>query len=337
MKLHLTESQFLIALCTGVGALIVIASVCWYLTTTKPKTRTITVHDPLGFDIELWTQSFGSRKKPAVLLIHGAGSLSSFWPEHFCKAIAAQGYFVIRYDQRDSGYSSHFTKAASIADDGPYIFDNLTQDAITILDTYNIKKASVIGHSLGGCLAYHLITTHPERFTSAISISASPGLHPETIEYYHLPNGDKDTIRIMYSNNPIGDFSRDYPAWLRTWTALHGELPIEDDRARAYTQALYRDPKKRPGSARNHFATLLTMPIDMPEKLKTITLPVLIIHGEKDTLLPAEHGQIAHSLIPGSEYKELKRAGHMFFNKQLWDTLTADTIEFLNKNKITTK
>lgn len=336
MELSLTESPYFIALCAA-AAVLCVSSAYWYLGGTKPKIKIVTKHDPLGFDIKLWTQSFGSRKKPAILLIHGAGSLADFWPESFCKAVAASGYYVIRYDQRDSGRSSHFTKTASIADEGPYTFDDLANDALTILNAYGIKQASVIGHSLGGNIAYRLITTHPERFNNAITISSGPSLRPETLATFHLPHGDKETIRIMFSNNPIGDFSRDYPAWLRTWTALHGELPLEDDRARAYTQALYQDSKKRPGAARNHMATFLTMPLDMPDHLKTITMPVLIIHGEKDTLLPLEHGQFAHKLIPGSEFKELKRAGHMFFNKHLWDTITETVIEFLNAHKAVKK
>lgn len=332
MHLHLTESQFITGIIATSIASLCLYAVTRYFTTGKPRTKIIVRHDSLGFDIELYTQTFGSRKKPAVLLIHGAGSVSAFWPDHFCNTLASAGYFVIRYDQRDSGFSSQFTKTSSIAEEGPYTFDDLAQDAITILNAYDIKHASIIGHSLGGYLTYHLMTQYPERFTSAISISAGPGLRPEIIERLNLPMGDKETERIMYSNHPIGDFSRDYPAWMRTWTALHGELPIEDDRARSYTQEFYKRNTRRPGAARNHFATFLTMPLNLPENLKTISIPVLVIHGEKDTLIPVEHGQMAHALIAGSEFKELKRAGHMFFNTQLWDSITQTIVEFLNKH-----
>lgn len=333
MQLHLTESQFIIGISITVFVSISVYVITRFFNTGKPRTKVITRHDPLGFDVELHTQTFGSRKKPAVLLIHGAGSVAAFWPQHFCNALAASGYFVIRYDQRDSGSSSQFPKTTSVAEEGPYTFDDLAQDAITILDAYDIKRASVIGHSLGGYLVYYLITKYSERFTSAVSISAGPSLRPESIIQLKLPMGDKETERIMYSNHPIGDFSRDYPAWMRTWTALHGELPIEDDRARSYTQEFYKHKHRRPGAARNHFSTFLTMPLSMPEDLKTVSLPVLVIHGEKDTLLPVEHAQKAHVLIPNSELKELKRAGHMFFNTQLWDSITQTIIEFLNKHK----
>ncbi len=333
MKLHLTEEQFITGIIITAVSIAVITLIFWYHNSTKPRTKIITRHDPLGFEVDLWTQTFGSSKKPAVLLIHGAGSVSAFWPDHFCLALAQAGYFVIRYDQRDSGYSSQFAQTGSIAEDGPYTFDDLAHDALAILDSYCIQKASIIGHSLGGFLAYHLAAQYPQRCTNIIVIAAGPGLRPEIMAHYKLPNTDPETLKVLYSNHPIGDFSRDYPGWLRSWTILHGELPIEDDRARAYTKELYSRRTKKPGTARNHFATFLTMPLNFPENLSRITMPVLIIHGEKDALIPQQHGLTAHQLIPGSEWKELKRAGHMFFNTQLWDTITQTVIEFLNKHK----
>ena len=95
-------------------------------------------------DLELWTESFGKPDDPAVLLIMGAWNQGIVWPDEFCFDIAQHGYYVIRYDHRDTGQSS-FVDYRAI----PYDLDAMARDAVAVLNAYSIRKAHVIGMSLG--------------------------------------------------------------------------------------------------------------------------------------------------------------------------------------------
>ena len=76
-----------------------------------------------------------------------------WWPEDFCKRIADEGRYVIRYDNRDTGLSTTYTPGKP-----PYTFDDMADDAIRVLDGYGIAKAHVVGMSLGGMIG-QLVST----------------------------------------------------------------------------------------------------------------------------------------------------------------------------------
>ena len=97
--------------------------------------------------IEIATQAFGDAAHPAVLLIMGAMASMLWWPEDFCKRIADERRYVIRYDNRDTGLSTTCTPGKP-----PYTFDDMADDAIRVLDGYEISKAHIVGMSLGGMI-----------------------------------------------------------------------------------------------------------------------------------------------------------------------------------------
>ena len=98
--------------------------------------------------LEFWTESFGKKENPALLLIMGSGSQGIQWPQKFCEQLANKGYFVIRYDHRDVGLSSTIDYQKT-----PYTLLDMGKDAISILDSYGIKKAHIVGFSMGGPIA----------------------------------------------------------------------------------------------------------------------------------------------------------------------------------------
>ncbi|MCK4870692.1 MAG: alpha/beta fold hydrolase, partial [Gammaproteobacteria bacterium] len=171
--------------------------------------------------VELWTESFGSEDRECILLIAGAQAPSTFWPDLFCKELARLSYFVIRYDHRDIGYSTHFPVAKSDAvkhsgdvHAGPYDVFALVDDALAILDGYGVKKAHVVGHSMGGFIAELLILRHADRMHSATIMSA--GSPPIMHERHKLLAASQKTRDVLLSNKPTGDFAKDLPGWLNS-------------------------------------------------------------------------------------------------------------------------
>lgn len=110
--------------------------------------------------VRLWSEVRGGLRDSTLLLIMGAGASGLGWPEGLVDALAVR-HRVIRYDHRDTGRSS------SSFGTHPYRIVDLASDAIAVLDAYEVERAHIVGHSLGGMLTQLLIADHPERLLSA--------------------------------------------------------------------------------------------------------------------------------------------------------------------------
>ena len=114
-------------------------------------------------DVSLYTESFGDMKKPTILLIMGSASSLIWWDEVFCQKLVDKGFFVIRYDNRDTGKSTSYP----VGKPG-YTFEEMSDDAIQVLDAYHIEKAVIMGMSMGGMLAQMIAVRHPERVSGLV-------------------------------------------------------------------------------------------------------------------------------------------------------------------------
>ena len=119
---------------------------------------------------------------------HGARYPDDSWPEAFCDGLAARGFRVIRFDNRDVGLSSKFESAPPIdlaaimqaATAGrkistPYDLTDMAKDAVGLMDRLSIGKAHVVGASMGGMVAQIVAGQYPERVRSLVSVMSSSG------------------------------------------------------------------------------------------------------------------------------------------------------------------
>ena len=138
--------------------------------------------------ITLAYESFGQKENEAILLIAGANAQLTMWPDEFCRNLAGHGYRVIRFDNRDIGLSTKFDKAATpdMADivqaiqekkrpPLPYTLDDMADDAVGLLDALGIKKAHIVGASMGAMIAQRVAYNHPGRVLSLASIAGGGG------------------------------------------------------------------------------------------------------------------------------------------------------------------
>jgi pimeloyl-ACP methyl ester carboxylesterase len=98
--------------------------------------------------VELCTEPFGDPGDPPVLLVMGISASMLWWEEGFCRLLAADGRFVIRYDHRDTGRSVTYEPGCP-----PYSGHDLVADAVGVLDAYELEAAHVVGVSAGGAFA----------------------------------------------------------------------------------------------------------------------------------------------------------------------------------------
>src|SRR5690606_10623420 len=163
---------------------------------------------------------------PAILLIMGLGGQMVLWPDDFCARLAAAGYRVVRFDNRDIGLSTkldHLGKPPLLRNGlahtlrlpvrAPYRLDDMALDAVGVLDALDIACAHVVGVSMGGMIAQLLAARHAPRVLSLTSIMSSSG-HP------WLP-GPRLDVRLHLMRRPARlDREELIAHGMRTWRLL---------------------------------------------------------------------------------------------------------------------
>jgi pimeloyl-ACP methyl ester carboxylesterase len=266
-------------------------------------------------DLDLWTESFGQSSDPAVLLVMGAWNQGIAWPEEFCIEIARQGYFVIRYDNRDTGQSSSVDFESE-----PYDLDAMTRDAIAILDGYRIAKAHVVGLSMGGFIAQLLGLDYPDRVLTltlmmtspdqAVSVAAVSG---QDTSHYTLPPPSPRLLAqfARMRQQPPKSADEALESGIESWRVANGEgVPFDDAWTRQLLERTAARTKNR-ASANNHTFAMAASPA-RTERLKEIAVPTLVIHGQHDPLLPLDHGNALAKAIPTAKLVVIPDMGHMF-------------------------
>ncbi len=260
-----------------------------------------------GITIEY--ELFGDPAAPPLLLIMGLGGQLTAWNPDFVAALAARGFFVIRYDNRDVGRSTWFDElgspdpmaamAGSIT--APYLLSDMADDAAGLLDGLDIPSAHGFGISMGGMIAQALTIQHPDRVSTLVSVMSTTGNpavgqpHPEAIAALMAPpptDREGAIEAAVKATQVIGSIG--YPA---------DEQTIRTNAGAAYDRAFH------PAGTARHLVAILSSP-DRTPALKAVTQPTLVIHGAADPLVDPSGGQATADAVPGSELWVIPGMGH---------------------------
>lgn len=268
----------------------------------------------IKLNISLFTQHFGNPNNPGIVLIMGATAQGSMWEESFCQSLANKGYFVIRYDHRDTGKSSRLDYAIE-----PYLLSDLADDLLSIIQAYELEQVTLIGASMGSFLAQHIAINHPQKVARLMCIMSSPNhlvfvdgflkrdinhqlpsAHPKIMEFYEhiitLQPKDSQEAEQLYRD---------------AWLAITDDHYLMD--TRLFEGKILRR-LKNPRYIHNHSLALANSPA-LTEQLHLIEAPSIIIHGEEDYILPIKHGEELARMIPHSSLIKVPHMGHCF-NKE---------------------
>jgi pimeloyl-ACP methyl ester carboxylesterase len=268
-----------------------------------------------GIDIEY--ETFGRTGDPAMLLIMGLGAQLTIWPDALFEGLARQGFFVIRYDNRDTGLSTDFGAwgVPNIADalgkamkgkkvDAPYLVKDMAADGIGLLDALGIGKAHILGASMGGMIAQTIAALWPQRALTLVSIYSSSG-RPG------LPPGKPEALAMLTAQpeGPAREQLVRHGMKLRTVIGSPGYRTPEAE-LRAFVEKNVDRRWYPEGAARQYLSIIASG--DRVELLKTVKTPTLVLHGEDDPLLPVECGRDVARLVPGAEIQTWPGWGHDF-------------------------
>ena len=279
--------------------------------------ETIQIREAVHIECEF----FGDEQAPLVVLISGAGAPAEFWPAFFCMSLAESGFRVLRYCHRDTGLSTHF--------DVPYDIWELHRDLVGLVDSTEKPGVSLVGHSMGGFLSQLAACYSSLPVQSVVSISAGSAVEKVLCAELGMSMPSEATWNVLMQNQPRGEFEKDLKGWLSTWKFLNGSVPFDEELAVQYTRSLYYGDPRNAQVATNHVHAMSTIPADLVKELPKIQCPFLVLHGTEDVLVPYDNGKATARLVPDSKIAGLEGAGHMFFNKQIWDRILAHLLGHL--------
>lgn len=260
-------------------------------------------------------ESFGKETDQAIILIQGTGAPMTDWPTELCQGLADHGFWVIRFDNRDIGRSSHLTALgqpdwAAIGalvgscetDALPYTLQDMSKDVIGLLDALEIEKAHMVGASMGGAIAQLVAIHYPKRTWTLTSISATSG-NPT------LPWGDAKALQAMGAPPP-STTNRD--SLVNHLVNIYKALgSMDDDQTMKEQASEHLNRSWYPeGSARQAAAVLLADRCDRREQLGQLDLPVAVVHGDSDPLVPLMAGRDVAQSVPNAEMCVIEGMGH---------------------------
>ena len=274
--------------------------------------------------LEICYDTFGSRSDAPLLLVMGLGGQLIAWDDAFCAGLAQRGHFVVRFDNRDIGLSTKFAAAGvpNILEllghamqgkpvTAPYLLRDMAADAIGLLDALGIDKAHVVGLSMGGAIAQEMAINFAGRLRTLTSIMATTG-DPT------LPQPKPEALSVFMT--PAPNTKEAYAAfYARNLQILRGKgFPEDEALDPARGAAVFERGLNPPGLARQLAAIIASG--DRTPRLRSVTVPTLVLHGDADPLVPVQCGVATAAAIPGAKLMRIPGMGHAL-PISLWPTI----------------
>lgn len=265
--------------------------------------------------IQIEYEDYGDKSDPALLLVMGLGAQLTLWPMELVDALVERGFRVIRYDNRDIGLSHKFdgVKAPGIlramlmtrfgfTPKVPYKLSDMAADAVGLLDALDIEKAHIVGASMGGMITQHIGFGFPDRVLSLTSIMSTTG-------HAKLSRASTEAMKALTTRPKDAELAtiREHGLMLSRAIGSPG-YRADPDVIRAKAELNFKRSFYPEGMSRQIAAIIADG--DRRGRLKGITAPTLVIHGEADPLVPVDGGHDTAAHIPGATIKLFPGMGH---------------------------
>jgi pimeloyl-ACP methyl ester carboxylesterase len=274
--------------------------------------------------IELAYETFGEPGGRPLLLIMGLAYSMNRWPDPLCRSLAERGQYVIRFDNRDVGLSTHLTEARAPnpvrlvermllgeRPSVPYLLRDMAADTVGLLDALDLRAAHLVGMSMGGMIAQTMAIEYPDRVLSLVSIMSTTGRA-------NLPQARGQVLAQMMKPIPT-----EREAAIRyiidTDRLIAGDyFPAEEERLRDEAMRSY-DRHYDPHGVNRQAAAIIASG-SRARALRSVKTRALVIHGDRDPLVPIEGGQDTADCIPGARFLCVEGMGH-YLARPVWPLL----------------
>lgn len=276
-------------------------------------------------------QTYGDPKHPCLILVNGIGGQLISWTDDLLQRLVQHNLYVIIFDNRDSGLSHSYHHLETPSFDvvqaahtrgekiqPPYTLDAMAYDITLLMDALDIKKAHISGISMGGMIAQVFALNFTKRTHSLICIATTsqdshlPPPHPEVLKYFSMPKENNANFEAFINSK------------LEAYKLYNHPDHFNEEKARAFCIRAYERAYNPQGFMRQLYAVISAEP--RGDKLKNLSLPSLIIHGNLDPVFPIEHGEYLANVLPNNRFITIENMGHgllEFFSQRIADEIAA--------------
>ena len=235
---------------------------------------------------------FSQGEGDAVLLINGWSASGIAWPSAWLDDLVAK-YQVIRLDNRGTGWS----RTART----PFTIGDLADDARDVLRAAGVRRARVLGLSMGGMIAQELALRHPDVVSRLVLAGTRP---PAPVAHLSDTSLLADAMRKPAPGQSLTDY------FLRMWSGF--AAPGFAESHPEVMDELVRQVVRRPTPRNGVFAQVRAMGCWRgADRLRHLDVPTTVVHGTDDPLIDPVNGRIIADLVPGAALVELDGVGHL--------------------------
>jgi 2-hydroxymuconate-semialdehyde hydrolase len=237
-----------------------------------------------------------NKSSETIIFLHGSGpgvSGESNWKEilpHF-----QEKFHVVAPDIYGFANTDH---PEEYPKNGAEWMKIRVNQVISLMDTLEVDKAHLVGNSLGGVIALHLLMYAPERFGRVVLMGAGGGLKEPTPELAKLANFHKDPDPVAFKN-------------LLSWF-LYDKRVVEDKLEKIVSERLelFLRPDVRRSYEENFSKSHLSDMLVPPSALMQMENEMLLIHGHQDRFVPLQSSLYVMDYLPNAQLHVFKRCGH---------------------------
>ena len=275
--------------------------------------------------VKIAYQTLGPADGEPLLLIMGLTYQMIWWPDGFCQELAAQGFAVARFDNRDSGLSTHFPSPPRgifrtlLGLGAPaYRIEDMADDVVAVMDALGWDSAHLLGETLGATLAQVTAIRHPDRVRGIVCAMATGPYGPAgNLRYLNIGTLLR-LARKRYDNTREGGIQRLADTYLALCASGH---PTDEEWVRATAEeSLAREHDPR--ATHRQLAAVRTAG-GIRAQLRRLHVPTLVIHGEDDPWIRPRAALALARAIPGARLITYPGTGHEF-PQHLWHTIASD-------------
>lgn len=275
--------------------------------------------------VEIWYESINPESEPkgTILLVMGLGGNAIEWPQYFISPLVEAGYRVVRFDNRGTGYSSWGDDEITIED--------MTDDALAVMDGLAIESAHLIGMSMGGMIAQLIALNYPERVTTLTSLM-STGYTDDP----QIPRISNSFVLSFVTTIIRYGIIRSERNMLKTTICVRkvNAVNLSDKRIRVLAeQSLFNQRENRAFNVTTFISQYeaISNAGNRYDRLKDLDIPTLVIHGKQDPLIPVGHGVKTAEVIPNADLILIEHMGHDIGPDHM-EQMHNGIVDFLSKN-----
>jgi pimeloyl-ACP methyl ester carboxylesterase len=274
--------------------------------------------------VTLCYETFGDPADPAMLLIMGLGTQMVAWREDFCRQLVERDFYVIRFDNRDSGKSTSVNGrpvtllelVAKRVKKPPYTLAEMADDAIGLLDHLGIERAHIVGASMGGMIGQHLAMRYPGRVLSLASIMSTTG--------GRFVGQPRMAVIPLFLSKPSGGKDDYIERAVKLFRTVGSKSLFDEEYVRESAAASWDRGVNVAGTGRQLGA--ITADGNRSKRLARVTAPTIVIHGKDDKLVAPSGGKATAKAVKGAKLLMLDDMGHDL-PRPLWPKIIDAIVE----------